>query len=329
MNAPRNLFSWRNWLPTPGNVIFTILIVAIMFTAQSAWAFGAPQTAPASPDALSNVIAYQGRLADAAGNPLTATYPMIFRLYNQNSGGTPLWEEQWTGSNSVKVSDGLFSVMLGSLTAIPTNLAENNNNLWLGITVGTDDEMAPRVQVGSTFAAMFARTVADGSITTAKIANGAVTLSKLGSDVVLIPPDGSITTEKLADNAVNDSKIADGSVGWADLAPNTASKIMMLDQPILILDEWGGATTLRTLDLSAYVPVTAHSVLLELNSGGTNVRMCVYTPGATYASVCAQAQAVDDSNHNQGWVKMVNRTVQLGTSMSPSSMIIWIIGYME
>ena len=44
---------------------------------------------------------------------------MTFRLYSAASGGTPLWEETWTGPNSVQVSDGLFNVMLGSLSAIP------------------------------------------------------------------------------------------------------------------------------------------------------------------------------------------------------------------
>ena len=43
---------------------------------------------------------------------------MSLRLYAASTGGTPLWTEQWTGSNGVKVSDGLFNVMLGSLTPI-------------------------------------------------------------------------------------------------------------------------------------------------------------------------------------------------------------------
>ncbi|MCZ7572720.1 MAG: hypothetical protein M5U01_29540 [Ardenticatenaceae bacterium] len=74
---------------------------------------------------------------------------MIFRLYSAASGGPPLWEEQWTGSNSVRVSDGLFNVMLGSLAPIPPSVVTGNSSLWLGITVGSDDEMAPRVQLGS------------------------------------------------------------------------------------------------------------------------------------------------------------------------------------
>jgi len=167
-------------LPAPGNVLFTLLLVAGLLWAQSVGALplGRPQAAPAA--ASTGTIAYQGRLADANGNPLTGTYNMIFRLYAVPTGGTPLWEEQWTGSNGVRVSDGLFNVMLGSLTPIQQSVIAGRDQLWLGITVGTDDEMQPRVQLGSVPFAVQALTVPDGSITTAKIADRAVTQAKLG-----------------------------------------------------------------------------------------------------------------------------------------------------
>ena len=146
--------------------------------AQSAGALplGRPQAAPTA--ASTGAIAYQGRLADANGNPLTGTYNMIFRLYAVPTGGAPLWEEQWTGSNGVRVSDGLFNVMLGSLHAIEQSVIAGHDRLWLGITVGTDDEMQPRMQLGSVPFAVQALTVPDGSVTTAKIADGAVTQAK-------------------------------------------------------------------------------------------------------------------------------------------------------
>jgi hypothetical protein len=198
----------RALLPTPGNVLFTLLVIALLFWAQSVGALplGRPQGfAPTSTS--TSTIAYQGRLADAAGAPLTGTYNMIFRLYDAASGGTPLWEEQWTGSNGVRVSDGLFNVMLGSLTPIPAALITDHSSLFLGITVGTDDEMTPRVQLGSVPFAVQALTVPDGSITQAKLA----------ADVSLTPPDESITTAKLSDSSVTTAKLADGAV--------TASKL--------------------------------------------------------------------------------------------------------
>jgi hypothetical protein len=162
----------RRLLPTPSNVIFTLAMIALLVAAQTAGALPLARTQPAPAAASTGTIAYQGRLADAAGVPLTGTYNMIFRLYDAATGGTPLWSEPWTGSNGVKVSDGLFNVMLGSLSQLPISQFTNSSSLFLGITVGTDDEMAPRVQLGSVPFAVQALTVPDGSVTPSKLDRG-------------------------------------------------------------------------------------------------------------------------------------------------------------
>lgn len=179
----------RAWLPTPGNTVFTVaftlLVIAGLLWVQSVGAItlGAPLAAGSS----TGTIAYQGRLADTGGAPLTGTYNMIFRLYAVASGSTPLWEEQWTGANSVQVSDGLFNVMLGSLAAVPQNIAAANSNLFLGVTVGTDSEMTPRVQLGSVPFAVQALTVPDGSVTRSKLAAGILPIAFSTGDVYYTP----------------------------------------------------------------------------------------------------------------------------------------------
>lgn len=165
----------RWFLPNGGSILLVLLLI---FT-QSVWA-----TAPQAPLATStSTISYQGRLADAAGDPLTGVYNLEFRIYDVPTGGAPLWEELWTGGNSVQISDGLFNVMLGSLNPNLATVIEGQNELYLGITVGTDSEMSPRVQLGSVPFSMQAMTVPDGSVTTAKITDGAVTQIKLSPDV--------------------------------------------------------------------------------------------------------------------------------------------------
>jgi hypothetical protein len=90
------------------------------------------------------LINYQGRLTDAAGNPLTGTYNMTFCLYEAATGGTALWTE----TQAVNVTYGVFSALLGSITTIPTTVF-GSTNLYLGVRVGSDGEMTPRRRVVS------------------------------------------------------------------------------------------------------------------------------------------------------------------------------------
>ncbi|MBM4456454.1 MAG: hypothetical protein FJ011_01610 [Chloroflexi bacterium] len=77
---PNGLGWLRRLLPTPGNVIFTLAMIVLLIAAQSAGARPLGR-APAAPEAASTgTIAYQGRLADTAGAPLTGTYNMTFRF---------------------------------------------------------------------------------------------------------------------------------------------------------------------------------------------------------------------------------------------------------
>lgn len=243
---------WRWLLPSPGNVVFTIIMLVTLLWAQNAGAIslGAPLAATTSTAG----IPYQGRLADKNGAPLTQTVNMTFRLYAAASGGVPLWEEGWTGANSVQVSDGLFNVMLGSLTPVPQSVIVGNNNLFLGITVGTDSEMSPRVQLGSVPFATQALTVPDGSITTAKLA----------ADVSFVPPDGSITAAKLASDLLQVYSASTSTEYW------TAPQCNGTD--IRVSTQWqqiSGVQTNFNLD-------KAHKVLLDFTGMGKN-------PGATEA----------------------------------------------
>jgi len=183
---PRLDLGRRRWLralvPNPGNVLFTLLVVAGLLWATNAGAL--PSRAPTLAGDSTTTISYQGRLGDSAGNPVTTSgVGMQFRLYNTDTGGSPLWEESHT---AVPVEDGLFHVLLGSTNPILVSLLANNSSLWLGITVGSDSEMTPREQIASVPYAMIASTVPDGSVTTEKLADAAVTGDKLNTDNGLV-----------------------------------------------------------------------------------------------------------------------------------------------
>jgi hypothetical protein len=157
--------SLEKWLPTPGNLLISLLVLGVVLWTNGAGASGLG--APMSPHSSTTTISYQGRLADSSGNPLTtAGVAMQFRLYAANTGGSPLWSETQA---AVPVEDGLFHTLLGSTTPIPVSLLASNNLLWLGVTVGADSEMMPREQLASVPYAMVASTVPDESITADKL----------------------------------------------------------------------------------------------------------------------------------------------------------------
>jgi len=156
------------------NVGSILIMLAVLFIHDVR---AAELNAGASP----NIISYQGKLTTAAGLPVNQGMGLIFRLYNVQSGGTALWTEVHTGTNIVPVNNGLFNLLLGSITPIPTNVW-NNPTVYLGVQVeGDSTELSPREVVGAVPFAMqtTSLTIPDGSITTSKIADGAITSQKV------------------------------------------------------------------------------------------------------------------------------------------------------
>jgi hypothetical protein len=145
----------RWFIPNGG----TLLIVAMLLMTQTLWA--KPFAAPNAPGPSATTVNYQGRLADDAGAPLDGTYGMSFALYDAATGGDLIWGPE--AHTAVPVSDGLFSVGLGSNTTggIPTTTW--NGDRYLEITVG-GETLAPRELIRSVPIAGMALTVPDGAI---------------------------------------------------------------------------------------------------------------------------------------------------------------------
>jgi hypothetical protein len=103
-----------------------------------------------SAPSIPQLINYQGRLTDAAGNPINTTgeerIAMRFCLYDTDVGGSPV--DGWCETHAVSVTYGVFSVLLGSDTLIPETVFDRTD-LYLGVKVGNDDEMTPRRRVVS------------------------------------------------------------------------------------------------------------------------------------------------------------------------------------
>jgi hypothetical protein len=94
------------------------------------------------------VISYQGILKDANNQVVpNGDYFMQFKIWSEPIGGIELWSSS-TGSIPITVRDGYFSHLLGSSSPLPEVII-NFDSLWLGIKVGTDDELSPRLPITS------------------------------------------------------------------------------------------------------------------------------------------------------------------------------------
>ena len=92
-------------------------------------------------DIVTHDIPVQGRLTDAAGNPVPdGDYTITFRLYDAEVDGNLLCED----TDHPPVTNGLFMELIGYCTANDINGQE----LWLEIQVEGDNPMLPRQQIG-------------------------------------------------------------------------------------------------------------------------------------------------------------------------------------
>jgi hypothetical protein len=210
---------------------------------------------------IPQTMSYQGVLTDANGNAVPdGNYNIFFRLYDDDSGN-----QRWTEGHNVEVTDGIFSVILGTISPLNLNF---DRQYWLGIAIGGGAELSPRIQLTSAPYSLTAQSVADSAVTAGKIRGGQVvkSLNALHDDITLVPgdnvtitPDGNTLTISatggggggditavnagtgltgggvsgdvtlaIADGGVSSTKLADGAVYGAKLADRgvTTQKIV-------------------------------------------------------------------------------------------------------
>jgi len=199
--------TYKNHLPFPLLIALLLLFLVISSSAHAA---------------IPGKINYQGYLTDPQGTPIDVSTPITFSLYPTMTDDTPLWTETQT----VTVTDGIFSVNLGDVTTLTLPF---DAIYYLGITIGSDSEMIPRqplTSVGYAFRAKKADTVQDNAVTTPVIADDAVTTDKIVDD--------AISATKIASGAVGSSAIANGAVGSSQIGDNSITTQDLKDNAVTV-----------------------------------------------------------------------------------------------
>lgn len=159
--------------------------------------------------AVPGSVTYQGKLTDSTGVAVPdGSRAMTFKLYDSQSGGVLLWD---SGAMNVVTTAGVFSVALGASPTPPvTGSILASGNAWIEVKVGADTPL-PRVKLHSSpyaLRAEIAESVADNSITGAKIVDGTIQLADLGQN-------GATANQLIKRNSTN--------TGWITAADNDTS----------------------------------------------------------------------------------------------------------
>ena len=88
-------------------------------------------------------ISVQGFLKDGTGKAVTdGNQEITFKLYSTETGGTAAW----TGTQTVKITGGVYSAYLGTATNPIESLNWGSSTYFVGVTLGTD-ELTPRTEL--------------------------------------------------------------------------------------------------------------------------------------------------------------------------------------
>ena len=108
--------------------------------------------------APSRVIFIKQKLFDLSGNPITSPSDIRFAIYDdaKASGSSLLWQEV---TRVAPDGEGIFSASLGQKSEIPSGIFQTYASLWLGTTIGQNQELSPRLQLAQVGYAQNAQTL--------------------------------------------------------------------------------------------------------------------------------------------------------------------------
>lgn len=198
----------------------TGLALAVLVAALPAWGL----------EPVPHKLDFQGVLRNLAGEPVTGTYNVTFRLHDAPMGGTLLYQEMQT----LAVTGGVFSALVG---AVPASAFLNRTDVYLGVQLGTEPEL-PRLPLSAVAFAIQAEHCeqADellGAATDLQCASACVAASEVsfnyansatkGGAAMDLACTGCVGTTDIGAGSITDTLVASGISGSKVTAATTTS----------------------------------------------------------------------------------------------------------
>ncbi len=113
--------------------LLTALVLACLFFTWVPIVYGAA--------GINKKLSYQAKITASNGiNIANSSYNMQFAFFTVSTGGSAAYTETWnSGTSQVSLTDGIFSVDIGTHTSLPGSLDFNTDNLYLEVRLDADN----------------------------------------------------------------------------------------------------------------------------------------------------------------------------------------------
>ena len=228
-------------------------------------------------------VPVQGVVRDNAGAAVEGGFGMTFALYAAVDAESPVWTEARPadghdcavdGTDCVEIDGGLFAVELGGVAALDASVFAGAADLWLGVSVEGEPELA-RQRLGTAPYAGYAHTAGavacTGCIPLEALDPGIA--DSLGGD---LPPDGlAAVSNGLMTNVFMNTFAATSSVPVPDYFPPGATSQILVPDVGIAQGVWVSVdvsnTDLSTISVTLFPPDNQPIVLWDASGPGTEL----------------------------------------------------------